>query len=62
MGGNIPQMEFQSPDGKPLCHQIELVPESELQRYKEIFRYSVMRESKLNRNKDEFNEYKERLG
>lgn len=36
--------------------------DTELQRYKEIFRYSVMRESKLNRNKDEFNEYKERLG
>jgi len=55
MGGNIPQREFQSPDGKPLCHQSELIPESELQRYKEIFRYSVIRESKLNRNKDEFN-------
>lgn len=52
--------EFQSPD-ETLYHQSELVPESELQRYKK-FLDILLWESKLNRNKDEFNEYKERLG
>lgn len=53
MGWKYPSEGVSESRWEALIPPKELVPESELQRYKEIFRYSVMRESKLNRNKDE---------